>query len=55
MFQERNHVISINKEETGVPNAGQPFNYFIYQEGGRTVLLLFLNYDLMSYHFFSTL
>jgi len=34
-------VISINKEKTGVPNAGQPFNYFIYKEGGRTVLLRF--------------
>jgi len=34
-------VISINKKETGVPNAGQPFNHFIYKEGGRTVLLLF--------------
>jgi len=34
-------VISINKQETGVPNAGQPFNYLIYKEGGRTVLLLF--------------
>jgi len=33
-------VIAINKEQTGVPNAGQPFNYFIYKENGRTVLLL---------------
>jgi len=34
-------VISINKQKTGVPNAGQQFHYFMYNEGGRTVLLLF--------------
>jgi len=33
-------VIAINEDQTGVPNAGQPFNYFIYKENGRTVLLL---------------
>jgi len=40
-FMNEIDVISINQQETGVPNAGQPFNYFVYQEGGRTVLLLF--------------